>query len=451
MLTTYSFLVFSRLAQAQSKFITKITSRMSFRWIKNSAELSITPGREIALKITDAGLEAINTAKVVAESVRVDGDILHVKDSEFDLKKFKKIKVIGFGKASNEAAAGLEKILGEKVTGGAVIDIAAGKGEFIKHFVGTHPRPTPQNVEATKHIVDLANGTTEEDLVIALVSGGGSSLLCYPQSECDQNALLYDRFLKTGATIQELNLVRKHISALKGGGLARLFYPATIIGLIFSDVSGDHDEIVASGATFKDSSTVEMAKDILKKYNIDEKEFEFTETSKEDKFFERVTNVTLVSNNLALAAMKKEAESLGLRANIISSEIYDKARLAMNKMLAGLEGYDVVLGGGETSLVIDKKGGSGGRNMFLALEAIQHLKTDMTFVAIASDGRDNSDGAGAIVDSGTGEKAKSQDLEINLYLSNYDPERMFRETKHEIIMTGPTGANVSDLMILVKK
>lgn len=424
---------------------------MGFKWIKNSAELTITPGRELALKIAEAGLTAINTAKVVAESVRLEGDTLHIKDKEFDLKKFKQIKVVGFGKASNEAAGALEKILGEKITDGAVMDIAAGKSERIKHFIGTHPKPTAKNVEATKHIINLAQGLTEEDLVIVLVSGGGSALLCYPQLECDQNALLYDKFLKTGATIQELNLVRKHLSTLKGGGLAKLFYPATIIGLIFSDVSGDHDEIVASGATFKDVSTVEMAKEVLKKYNIDEKEFKFVETPKDDKFFERVTNITLVSNNLALRAMKKEAEGLGLRANIISSEIYDKARIAMNKMVAGLEGYDAVLGGGETSLVIDKKGGSGGRNMFLALEAIQHLKPGMSFVALASDGRDNSDGAGAVVDSDTGEKIKNMDLEINLYLANYDPERLFQKTKHEIIMTGPTGANISDLMILVKK
>jgi len=424
---------------------------MDFKWIKNSAELTTTPGREIALKIADAGLKAINTAKVVATSLRIHDEILHVKDAEFDLKKFKRIKVIGFGKASCEAAAALEKILGEKITSGAVIDIAVGKCELIEHYVGTHPKPTPQNVEATKHIVALANGVTEEDLVIVLVSGGGSSLLCYPESECEQNGLLYDRFLKTGATIQELNLVRKHLSVLKGGGLAKLFYPATIVGLIFSDVPGDHDEIVASGATFKDASTVEMAKKILKKYDIDEKEFEFVETPKDDRFFERVTNVTLVSNSLALEAMKKQAEGLGLRANIVSSEIYDKARVAMNTLMAGLEGYDVALGGGETSLVIDKKGGSGGRNMFLALEAIQHLKPGMSFVALASDGRDNSDGAGAIVDLDTGERAKALDLDVNLYLVNYDPERMFHETKHEIIMTGPTGANISDLMILVKK
>lgn len=423
---------------------------MDFKWIKNAAELTTTPGRELALKIAEAGLEAIDTAKVVASSVRVHDNILHIKDAKFELDKYKRIKVIGFGKASCEAAAAIEKILGEKITGGAIIDIAVGKCKFIEHFVGTHPMPTAQNVEATKHVVDLAEGVTEEDLVIVLVSGGGSALLCYPQSECEQSALLYERFLKTGATIQELNLVRKHISTLKGGGLAKLFYPATIVGLIFSDVPGNHDQIVASGATFKDVSTAEMAKEILKKYGIDEKEFQFVETPKDDKFFERVTNITLVSNNLALDAMKKQAEGLGLRANILSAEIYDKARVAMNKLVAGLEDCDVVLGGGETSLIIDKKGGSGGRNMFLALEAIQHLKPGMSFVALASDGRDNSDGAGAIVDADTGEKIKKMDLDINLYLANYDPERMFHETRHEIIMTGPTGANISDLMVLIK-
>lgn len=424
---------------------------MEYRWIKNSSELAITPARGLALKIADAGLEAIDTEKAVLRAVKIHGDILHIKDSEFDLKQFKRIKVIGYGKASCNAAAAMEKVLGKKITEGAVIDITVGKCELISHYVGTHPRASLQNVEATKHIIDIANGTTEEDLVIVLVSGGGSALLCYPETECEQGARLYDQFLKTGASIQELNLVRKHISHLKGGGLAKLFYPATIVGLIFSDVPGDHDEIVASGATFKDESTVEMAKEMLKKYNVNEESFEFVETPKDDRFFERVTNITLVSNELALEAMKKEAESFGLKAKILSSEVYDKAAVAMEKLTGAIGDVDVVLAGGETSLIIDKKGGTGGRNMFFALEALKYLSAGMNFVALASDGRDNSDGAGAIVDMETVRKYKELGLDLETFLANYDPYTMFNKTGHEVIMTGPTGANISDLMILLKR
>lgn len=423
---------------------------MEFKWIKNAPELATTPARELALKIADAGLEAIDTERVVLNSVKIHGDTLHIKNEEFDLSKFKSIKVIGFGKASCVAAGALEKVLGNKIAGGAVIDISLGKCEFIENLVGTHPRPTPQNVEATKHIVDLAAGITKEDLVLVIVSGGGSALLCYPESECEQNAKLYEKFLPTGASIQELNLVRKHLSFLKGGGLAKLFYPATVVGLIFSDVPGGHDEIVASGPTFKDESTAEYARDVLKKYGIDDKEFEFNETPKDDRFFEKVKNITLVSNELALEAMKKRAEDFGLRANIVSAELYDNAKVSVEKMIAGLVGHDVSLAAGETSLKIEKKGGSGGRNLFLAVEATKHMEPGMEFIALASDGRDNCDWAGGLVDERIFEKMKELDLDIEKYLSDYDAVPPLEQT-NSLIKTGPTGANISDLMILLKK
>lgn len=423
---------------------------MNFKWIKNAPELATTQGRELALNIADAGLEAIDTERVVLNSVKINGDILHIKDEELDLSKFKSIKVIGFGKASCVAAGALEEVLGNKITGGAVIDISLGKCQFVENLVGTHPRPTPQNVEVTRHIVDLAAGITEEDLVIVIVSGGGSALLCYPESECEQNAKLYEKFLPTGASIQELNLVRKHLSFLKGGGLAKLFYPATVVGLIFSDVPGGHDEIVASGPTFKDESTAEYARDVLKKYGIDDKEFEFIETPKDDRFFEKVKNITLVSNELALEAMRKRAEDFGLRANIVSAELYDDAKISVGKMIAGLEGYDVSLAAGETSLKIDKKGGSGGRNLFLAVEAAKHMEPGMEFIALASDGRDNCDWAGGLVGAETFAKMKELNLDIEKYLGDYDAIPPLEQT-NSLIKTGPTGANISDLMILLKK
>lgn len=423
---------------------------MDLKWIKNAPELATTPARELALNIADAGLEAIDTERVILNSVKLHGDILRIKDAEFDLTKFKSIKVVGFGKASCAAAGALEEVLGARITAGAIIDISIGKCKLIEHFVGTHPIPSAENVEATRHIVDLATGITEQDLVLVIVSGGGSALLCYPQNECDQNAKLYEKFLPTGATIQELNLVRKHLSSLKGGGLAKLFYPATIVGLIFSDVPGGNDKIVASGPTFKDESTAQSAREVIKKYGIDEGEFEFVETPKEDKFFEKVTNLTLVSNELALYAMKRRAEDFGLRANIISSELYDNAKISTEKMIAGLLGCDVALAAGETSLMVDKKGGSGGRNLFLAVEAVKHLSPGMEFIALASDGRDNCDFAGALVDEGTFAKMKELNLDIEKYLSNYDAVPPLEQT-NSLIKTGPTGANISDLMILLKK
>lgn len=423
---------------------------MDYKWIKNSSDLAADQGKELALKIADAGLEAIATERVVASSLKIHGNTLHIKGEEIDLSGFKRILVVGFGKASAEAAMALERVLDGRITAGAVIDIVSGATTTIKSFVGTHPRPSLENVAATKNIIELASGISEEDLVIVIVSGGGSALLCYPESECEANAKLYEKFLPTGATIEELNLVRKHLSSLKGGGLAKIFYPATIVGLIFSDVPGEHDEIVASGPTFKDESTMDFAKGVLRKYGIQEEEFEFTETPKEDKYFEKVTNITLVSNELALAAMKKEAEGFGLKTRILSAELYDNAAMSMEKMVGALSEADAVLAAGETSLKVDKKGGSGGRNLYLALEALRHLSPGMEFIALASDGLDNSDAAGAIVDTELREKAEAADLNVNEYLANFDPYTFFKKVGG-VIMTGPTGANISDLMILIKK
>ena len=204
--------------------------------IKNFDDLAVTPNRKLALEIIEAGLNAISTKKVVGSLVSLKGDILTVNDKEFDLTKFKRIKVVGFGKSSCEAALALEKILGTRISGGAVIGLSKVESKYIETFAGTHPRSSEANVEAGNKIFEIINGSTEEDLIIVLVSGGGSALLCYPESEYIQGAKLYDGFLKLGKTISEMNTIRKHLSLLKGGGLAKIAYPATVIGLIFSDV-----------------------------------------------------------------------------------------------------------------------------------------------------------------------------------------------------------------------
>src|SRR3972149_4750962 len=232
------------------------------RWIKNFDELATSKERKIALQIAEAGFEAISTRDVIANSIKLKNNILSVKDHKFDLGKFKKIKVIGFGKASCEAASALEDILGDKIKEGAVIGLQKVTCEYIETFAGSHPRPSTQNIEAGQKILAIAENSTENDLVIVIVSGGGSALLCVDQVECEQGQRLYDSFLKTGKTISVLNTVRKHISSLKGGGLAKVLYPAAVISLIFSDVPGDKFEDVASGPTYKDETTIAEAQKI---------------------------------------------------------------------------------------------------------------------------------------------------------------------------------------------
>jgi glycerate-2-kinase len=241
---------------------------------------------------------------------------------------------------------------------------------------------------------------------------------------------------------------------LKGGGLAKLAYGATIIGLIFSDVPGDNFKDVASGATYKDDTTVEDAEKIIKENNLGN--FNLIETPKEDKYFEKVHNFVLVSNKTAVEAMAQKAKELNLETNIISTDLYDETSVAINKIFSVKSSFEhnntVVLAAGEPSIVVPKNVGKGGRNLHMGLSVLSQnidLK-DSVFISLASDGMDNSDVAGAMIDSETIRKTKELNLDVSDYLARFDSYNFFQKTG-DMIMTGPTGANVSDLMILLTK
>ncbi len=422
---------------------------MEKNWITNWDQLATTPERELVLKIANAGLDAINTDSVMREYIKLDGDKLSVKGQDFELSKFKRVLVIGFGKASGKAALTLDSILGEKITDGVVISLTNPECKHIRTLVGTHPLPSLQNIEAAKEMANLIKDISEEDLVICLISGGGSALLCWDGKEMEQNTKLYNEYLKTGDDIKSLNTVRKHISNVKGGGLAAKLYPATVIGLIFSDIAGDNDHLVDSGPTFLDTSTVFDAKTIIDKYNLGE--FELNETPKDASLFEKVNNITLVSNRTALAAMKTCAETLGKKSVIVSAEIFDMSEQTMKQMLEAAEPGTVILGGSEIKLIVTQGGGKGGRNTYLSTYSLNCLTEADTFAAVASDGLDNSDCAGAIVDNNTILKVKEQNLDTKDALERYDGYSLFEKTGHELIFTGPTEANVSDYLILYRK
>lgn len=421
---------------------------MDEKWIKNFDDLAIDENRKTALLIAEAGYNSINTERAMLDSVKLNGDILTVKGEEFDLKKYNKIKVVGFGKCSPDAACALEKILGERISVGAVIGIKKVKCKYIETFIGTHPRSTEVNIIPSKKIHDIVEGSEENDLIIVLVSGGGSALLCYPESECANGKELYEEFLLTGKSINELNSIRKHLSLLKGGGLAKLAYPATVVSLIFSDVPGDHFEEVASGATYKDKTTVEDIKNVIKENHL--KDFELFETPKEDKYFEKVHNFVLVSNKTAVQAMAEKAKEIGLVPNIISTDLYDEVSKSLEKVLSTAKPGTVVLAAGEPNLVVKKKGGSGGRCLYLGLEAIGKISAGSVLLTLASDGMDNSDTAGAVIDKETEKKVKELNLNIKEYIENFDAYPVFQKSG-DMIITGPTGANVSDLMVLLTK
>ena len=419
-------------------------------WIKNFEELAVTENRKLALEIAEAGLNAIGTEGVILNSIKLENNILSVMEENFDLSKFKKIKVIGFGKCSGEAGLALEQVLGDKINMGAIVGLQKVPCQYIETFAGTHPRPSEANIPAGKKIFEIINNSNEDDLIIVLVSGGGSALLNYPESEVQQGRMLYENFLKSGKTINEINTVRKHLSLLKGGGLVKLAYPATVIGLIFSDVPGDKFEDVASGATYKDVTTIADAQKIIDEYDLGK--YELIETPKEDKYFEKVHNFVLVSNKTAVIAMDQKARELGFKTNVLSTEMYDEVETTLHKIFNEESNNTVVLVAGEPKLVVKKKGGSGGRELYMGLEEIKlkMVDNDSVFIALASDGMDNSDAAGAIVDEKTFGDIEKLKIDVDDYLERFDAYPVFQKSG-DMIMTGPTGANVSDLMILLTK
>ncbi|MEK9182871.1 MAG: DUF4147 domain-containing protein [Patescibacteria group bacterium] len=423
---------------------------MGKKWIKNFDELATSENRKLALMIAQTGLDAIDTEKVIYDSVQLKNNILSVNNQSFDLSRFKKIKVVGFGKASCSAALALEKILGSKIKQGSVIGLQKTACNYIQTFSGTHPRPSRLNIVAGKKIFEIANQSDENDLIIAIISGGGSALLCYSESECVQGQILYDAFLKCGKTIRQINAVRKHLSVLKGGGLAQIAYPATVISLIFSDVPGDNFQDVASGPTYKDESTVEDARKIILENNLGE--FDLIETPKEDKYFEKVYNFILVSNKTAVEAMERKSRELGFATNVVSTELYDQTEVVLKKIFSAKGDNTIVLAAGEPSIEVKNTEGHGGRNFHMGLQAVKEelLDQNSVFLSFASDGLDNNDGAGVIVDQNIFKKIAELGLNVDDYLSRFDSYSFF-EKCGSIIITGPTGANVSDLMILLNR
>lgn len=415
--------------------------------IKNFDALATSKERTDALTIAEAGLQAIDTATVLRNAIELDGSILRVAGQRFDLSRYKHTYVIGFGKVACTAAYTLEQILADRVKEGAVVGLSERVCQTIETYAGTHPIPSAQNYTATKHIEEVARRAKADDLVLVVVSGGGSALLCSSMGECDQGQKLFNAFLQSGGTIEELNTVRKHISHLKGGGLAKALYPATVISLIFSDVPGGDLAAVASGPTCYDESTVADAQAIIDRYNLGT--FVLNETPKDLEYFKRVHNIPIVSNMTALSAMQAAARTLGYQADIVSATQYatpeETATLLREQVTEG----SIRAMGGETKVTVPEGcHGKGGRNGYLALSMIESLEAGQVFVSIASDGHDNTEVAGAIVDVQTMIKATEIKMTIQEHQAALDSFSFF-EAVGGHITTGMLDSNVSDLLFLL--
>ena len=419
--------------------------------IKNFTQLATNPGRHDALNILEAGYEAINTETVIKSKVKLKDNELFIKDKRFPLSQYENIYFIGVGKCALDAGRVIEDILKDYIKDGVVIDIKQGTLKKIRTYEGSHPWPSEKNISATKEIVELLKNTTEHDLIIMAISGGGSALMSLPHNSNPENLINITQSLtKKGADIYELNTVRKHLSEIKGGQLAKIAYPAETVSLLFSDVLGDDISVIASGPTVKDKTTIYDAEEVLKKYNLLNKEEEsfFTTTPKEDKWFERVHNFLIVTNSDAIKAMQTEAEELGYEVVPGSNTVSGEARIVgENFAKTNLSPGQVKISGGETTVTI-KGSGEGGRNQETALGSLLYLPDKTVFVSASSDGRDNTDVAGAISDKELREKAEKLRLDPKQFISDNDSYNFFAQVGGQI-KTGSTGSNVSDLYILL--
>ena len=279
-------------------------------FIKNFDKLALTDPRKIVLQLIEEALSSIQTKNVLSKNITVLNNKLSIKDKTFDLSNFQRVFLIGFGKGSAKNSKFIEEKLGDKLTEGYVIDLPANVTQAlqagtnpeafskIKFTLGTHPLPSTQNVEFTDSLIKRFKelNLTEKDLILVVVCGGGSAMFVHPYKvSLDKKIQVEGALLKSSANIMEINTIRQHLSTVKGGGLAEILYPATVASLIFSDVPGNNLSYIASGPTVKDDTSIDDAMNLLKKYNLMDKlgltREDFSENPKEDKYFEKVSNI----------------------------------------------------------------------------------------------------------------------------------------------------------------
>ena len=421
--------------------------------IANSGQLSLTPQREVVIKLIEAGLESIQPKKILRESFSVHGFSLTVKDREFNLKDYNRVFLIGFGKGSGGISKIIEKDLGEFLTGGYVIDNVEQKFSKINFTKGTHPLPSQENINFTVNALSNIKNLSEKDLVLVVICGGGSAMFEDPY-KVDLKTLIKisNLLLKSGATISEMNVIRKHLSKVKGGGLAKHLYPATVASLIFSDVPGSDLSTIASGPTFKDLSTTEQAFEIIEKYgiskNLDINKDWFTNLPNEEKYFKNVYNLIIVENKTALLAMRQKAKSLGFETDLYSDRLQGDAKFIGKFLIEKAKKGRILLAGGETTLKV-RGGGRGGRNQTVVLASLPFIDKNTVIASFDSDGVDFYYFAGAIGDKKTLEKSDKLKLDQREYLSN-DNSYGFFEKVGDGILTGKLESNVSDLMLVFK-
>jgi hydroxypyruvate reductase len=438
---------------------------------------SLAALRDDAIQIFRAGLKAADPVDAILRHVKLLENRLQVGAKYYDLTYYNAIYVVGAGKASARMAQAMEQILGDRLSG--VVNVKYGHAvplKSVKVSESGHPLPDEAGVRSTLEILRFLEGRDERSLVLFLISGGGSALLPCPADglTLDDKQRTTQVLLECGATIDEINAVRKHISRVKGGRLAKAAYPAAVVSLILSDVVGDSLDSIASGPTVPDSSTFSDCLRVIERHRIQAKlpppvrsflergaKGEIEETPKPaDPVFQGVQSLIVGSNRLALSAAREKAEELGYNGLILSSVIQGEARevagihAAIGKEILA-SGNPVarpacIISGGETTVTI-RGDGLGGRNQEFALAAAMEI-AGLDGIVLLSGGTDGTDGptdaAGALVDGTTLQRAKDKGLDPERHLQNNDSYHFFKPLE-DLLMTGPTFTNVMDLRLVL--
>ena len=446
--------------------------------VKNGETKLNRKARALALRSLESALNIVDPKQIIKSKLLLKNSTLHVNGYLIDLKKFRNIYVIGGGKASGSMAEAVEQVLDKRIKNG-LVNVPRGskyKTDIIRLREASHPIPDEAGVEGTRHMLEMAEQAKEDDLIICLISGGGSSLMPLPRGKISiaDKKEITNALLKCGATINEINTVRKHISDFKGGWLAKKAYPATILNLILSDVVGDPLDFIASGPTVPDSTTFNDAIKVLEKYGLwskapasirkvlsDGEKGIIPETPKaDDEAFKKVFNVVVGNNRLASLTAQEYLKSEGLNTLLLTATLEGEAR-HVGVMLASIareistSGNPVpkpagIIVGGETTVIVAGKG-LGGRNQEIALAAAQKLNgmNGIVVASLSTDGIDGpTDAAGAIVDGKTLVKAAKMGLAPEEYLAENDSYHFFSKLG-DLIFTGPTGTNVNDISVIV--
>jgi hydroxypyruvate reductase len=425
-----------------------------------------------------AAVAAVQPAPLIRKNVRRAGNQLMVAGSTFDLSMVEHIYVVGAGKATAPMAAALEELLGEAIADGIIIVKYGHTAPLrrIRMVEAAHPVPDENGLAGTRELVTLVEKAGERDLVICLLSGGGSALLIDAPPGCALSDVqpFFGLLLASGVDIAGVNTVRKHLSTVKGGGLARAAFPARVVSLILSDVIGDPLDVIASGPTVADPTTFADALRIVEQYGLAERapaalldhlqkghRGAVPETPKAaHAAFAKTVHYLIGSNRIALEAARAEAERLGFHARIITDRIAGEAREVAGEVVREAKRVaadDAVpkpvclLWGGETTVTLGGAGGRGGRNQELALAAALLLENEpgITLLSGGTDGTDGpTDAAGAVVGGHTAGRARAKGILPEDYLAAHDSYHFFRQAGGHLV-TGPTLTNVMDIIVVL--